>query len=102
MEVDGTHMYMMGGRMALCEVVTKVVFPWLPINTDVPLVDSVRDPMEAHVHGFGVLEFCGAVGKATGGGIVGGDACGSRLCVANFLLVRCGRGHRLPLWLLMP
>ena len=71
--------------MVLREIVTKVVLSWLPVNADVDLVHLVWYPMEAHVHGFGALEFGGAVCKSTGCGIVSGDACGARLWVPHFL-----------------
>ena len=71
--------------MVFGEVVTKVVFSRLPVNANVALVDTVWYPMEAHVHGFGALEFGGAVCKATGRGIVSGDACRGRLWVPHFL-----------------
>ena len=66
------HNIVMGRRVVLCEVVTKVSAARFPINVKLALPGAVLDPIEAHIDGFGsflfycaVCEtFCGRVADA--------------------------------------
>jgi hypothetical protein len=44
---------MMGRGMVFGKIVTKVTIAWAPINAELPLFESISDPKEMHVHGFG-------------------------------------------------
>ena len=52
--------------MNFCKIISKVSFAWCPDNFDLVLFDSVSDPVEAHVDGFGTFLFRGVVGDAFG------------------------------------
>jgi len=56
MEVDWTHLAVVGGWMMFCEAIPFVVFAGLPINSELPLSNAIADPVKAHVNGFG--SFC--------------------------------------------
>ena len=84
-KVDGEHLDMMCGVVVFCKVVGKVVFTRCPRKGQLVLVDSVRDPVEPHVHGLGPLELVLAVGKSTGCGVIGDDLGWARLGMAHFL-----------------
>ena len=47
-------------------VVTHVVGPWGPKNVKLFLVDSVLDPVEAHVNSFGSYLFAFTIGNRDG------------------------------------
>jgi hypothetical protein len=64
---------MMGRRMMLGEVVGLIGFTWLPVDDELALVNSVADPIETHVHGFGAALFDRIVGDAFGAFVVGLD-----------------------------
>jgi len=65
-------------------VVSTVSSTRLPVDTKLALADTIADPVEAHVNGFGSTLFDGVVDDAFGGGVVGHDGCG-RLWPAHFL-----------------
>jgi hypothetical protein len=46
----------------------------LPVHCELSLADSILDPVEAHVHGFGLLDFGSVVGKSISCRVIGGDA----------------------------
>jgi hypothetical protein len=48
------------------EVITMVGFAASPSDTELVLFDPVLNPIELHIHGFGMLEFGAFVGKAIG------------------------------------
>ena len=48
---------MMGGGMVLGEVITKVACPLAPVDCELFLSNSVADPIEAHIDGFGLALF---------------------------------------------
>jgi hypothetical protein len=52
------------------EIIGKVVAAASPVNVEVALFDSVLDPIESHVDGFGSSLFDGAIGNARGAGVV--------------------------------
>jgi hypothetical protein len=67
----------------LGKVVGEIVFTSTPINNELTLLDSVADPVKAHVYGFGSTLFDCFVGDASGACIVGLDGCCS-LQMAHF------------------
>ena len=58
----------MAGRVNFGEKVAVVRLPWGPRHRVVPDLDSVANPVVAHVDGFGPLEADGVVCDAFGGG----------------------------------
>jgi hypothetical protein len=54
----------MGSWMVLGEVVGEVVSALLPVHCELSVANSVLDPVEAHVHGFGLLDFGSVVGES--------------------------------------
>ena len=84
MEVDGPHYSVMRGRVVFGEVVAKVVVTFGPVDEELTLVDTVADPVEAHVHGFGATLGYGVIGDAGGCTIVRLDRSGA-LREAEFL-----------------
>ena len=61
----------MGQWMMFCEIVSKVGFASAPVDVELVLVDSVLDPVESHVHGFGSALLDGVVGYAVCDGVIG-------------------------------
>lgn len=51
-EVDWAHLAMVRWRVMFCEVITLVVFSWLPVDLELSLSDSVTHPVKSHVNGF--------------------------------------------------
>jgi hypothetical protein len=72
--VGWPHEDVVGGWVVLGEVVGEVVCALLPVHGELSLANSVLDPIEAHVHGFGSLDFGLVVGKPISCRVVGGDA----------------------------
>ena len=85
MKVYRAHLDVVCCVVMLGVVVCKVGVSRGPFNGELPLVNSVWDPVETHVHSLGPLEFVVTVGKSTGSGIVGGDFGGTRLLMAKLL-----------------
>ena len=54
MQVGRSHNTVMGRRVVLGEIVTKVSAAGFPINDKLAFPGVVLDPIEAHIHGFGV------------------------------------------------
>ena len=81
-EVGGSHVSVVADRVVFGEVVSQISGGSIPKHSEMVLGDSVLNPPEAHVHGFGPFLFYQAVGKASGYGIVRHDVCG-RLGVAH-------------------
>jgi hypothetical protein len=78
----------------LGKVVGEIVFTCTPMSNELALLDSVADPVEAHVYGFGSTLFDCFVGDASGACIFGLDGFGWVLQVDGpFLQVQCGGGH---------
>ena len=72
-------------RVVFGEVICVIVLSWLPMDSKLVLGYSILDPVESHIHGLGSFNFGSSIGKAVGGGIIGGDASRSRLFPAHFL-----------------
>ena len=83
-QVDWSHLHVMGGGMVLGKIVCKVKFAFGPYDNEVALVDTIRYPVEAHVHCLGPFEFGALCGKAMGGGIFSNDLCGLQLLAPKF------------------
>ena len=56
--------------MEFSDVVSVVKVSWAPVDDELFLADAVRDPVEAHVGGFGGFVLDVVVGKANFGVIV--------------------------------
>ena len=61
MQVGRLHDTVMGRRVVLGEIVTKVSAAGFPINEELTLPGGVLDPIEAHIDGFGSFLFYGDV-----------------------------------------
>ena len=66
-----------------CVAVRFVVSSWFPMDAELTLVDTVFDPVEAHVHCFGTFGFDCVVGNSFGCGIVCLDWSGTVLFPAH-------------------
>ena len=84
MEINTADSFVMEATVVFGWVVSEIVEPWLPVNIEHTLADSVTQPVESHVHGFGLLLLDGVVGNAHCGGIVCLDGGGS-LGLVHFL-----------------
>ena len=56
--------------MVFAEVIGEVRGSWGPVDVVLALVDSVLEPIEAHVYGLGASLFDLAVGDAGGSGVI--------------------------------
>ena len=56
-QVGRSHNMVMGRRVVLGELVTKVSAARFPINEKMALPSAVLDPIEAHIGGFGCIFF---------------------------------------------
>ena len=84
LEVRGTHLLVMRGRVTLGEIVGIVVLAAFPVDPELALSYSVADPIEPHVHGFGAFGFDRVVGNSACYLVVGNYICGALLGVAHF------------------
>ena len=85
-KLNEMHFDVMGSIVVLGVVISKVCFPWGPLNGQLVLVDSIWDPVKTHVHGFGPFQFVVLAGsKSTGCGIVGDNTGRPRLGMAYLL-----------------
>jgi hypothetical protein len=75
---------MMRWRMMFTVVVCQVEFPGTPIDMELALIDSVLDPVEAHVNSARLLLFDVVIGDPTSRRIVSLDWCWW-LWVSHFL-----------------
>jgi len=57
--------------MVFGEIIGMVGTAGSPENLKLALPDSVPDPIEPHVNGFGLLLFHSVIGNAAGGAVVG-------------------------------
>jgi hypothetical protein len=76
-QVAWAHQFMMGWGMVLGEVVGEIVFTGRPMNYELVLLDSVADPLKAHVDGFWATLFNRFIDDASCACIFGLDGCGS-------------------------
>jgi hypothetical protein len=65
-----------GWRVVFGVVVGKIVCSLSPMDEELALADSVADPVEAHIHGFGSSLFDCFVADSGGTGVVGLDGSG--------------------------
>ena len=54
MQVEGTHALVVSWCMVLAEVVAQVGVSWFPVNSELSLFNTVLEPVESHVNGFGL------------------------------------------------
>jgi hypothetical protein len=57
-------------RVGLGGEISEIEFSGSPFGLEVPLSNSVLDPVIAHVNGFAAADFGGAISDATGGFII--------------------------------
>jgi hypothetical protein len=72
-EIAVAHAAMVRGRMMLGEVIGQVIATAAPVYQELALLDTVFDPIEAHIHGLGAFVLDGVIGNAGSTGIVGLD-----------------------------
>lgn len=84
MEKDGTHGSVVGGGVSLCLVIGAVLGAWSPVDVELFLTNAILDPVEAHVHRFGLALTDSSIGDAAGGGVVCLDW-SWRLLMAHFV-----------------
>ena len=65
----------MGCGVVLGEVVGHIFVAWAPVDKELALVDSVLDPVETHVHGFGFASVNSAISDTCSCGVIGLDGC---------------------------
>ncbi len=70
--------------MMFGKIIGQVCGAWAPVYFELFVFDTILDPIESHVHGFGSLLFDLFVCKAVGRGIIDLDW-GGRLWVAHFM-----------------
>ena len=87
MEVGWSQLDVMCRGMVLGELVCRVEFPLLPVDSELALFDLVLYPIEPHIDGFGSSDFGASVGKAVCGGVISGNY--SWLCLV--LMPVCSR-----------
>jgi len=75
-EIDGSHVTMMGIGMVLGEVVAEVFFATFPMDVELALTNAVSHPIKSHVNGFGTFLFHRVIDDAFGACIVSLDGCG--------------------------
>ena len=56
--------------MMLGIVISRIIFPRTPIDYELPLLDSIPDPMEHHVHGPGFALSQLLVGEYRSSGVI--------------------------------
>jgi len=74
-----TDLLVMFGGVMLGPVVGIIVFSWAPIDTELFLAFAITEPMEAHVHGFGVRGLDFAIDHSISHCVVGLESCGGFL-----------------------
>ena len=52
MEIDTADGFVMESTVVFGWVVSEIVEPWLPVNIEHTLADSVAQPVKSHVHCF--------------------------------------------------
>jgi hypothetical protein len=82
-EVGGAHSLVMGRRIVFSKIVCEIIFSWSPIDFVLSWTDTVANPVEPHVHGFGPLLFDGVVRDPAGCRVVHLDGRGA-LWMAHF------------------
>ena len=82
MQVEGTHALVVSWCMVLAEVVAQVGVSWLPVNSELSLFNTVLEPVESHVDGFGAALLDSAIEDSIGTFVVSLDG-GCRLGMAE-------------------
>jgi hypothetical protein len=55
-EIFGSHNFVMGGWVVFGDIVCKILVAWVPmIDLKLFLLNSVFEPVETHVKGFGAF-----------------------------------------------
>ena len=57
MEIDRAHLLVVSGCKVFGKVVNIVVGTMVPVDAELALADTIADPVEAHVNGFGAALF---------------------------------------------
>ena len=70
MQVDGTMLAVVGGAVMFGEVIGSIIFSLAPVNDELVLFDSVTDPIETLVDGFGSTLFYSVVGDSSGSAVI--------------------------------
>jgi hypothetical protein len=73
----------MRSGMMFSKIIGLVKSAGFPIDMELALADTVANPVETHIDGFGALLFDSIVGNASGGAVVCYNGCG-RLGMAEF------------------
>ena len=55
---------MVAGREVLCKVIGEIIATCFPMDCELDLFDSVSNPVEVHVNGFGSFLFDRVIGDA--------------------------------------
>ena len=71
MQVIVSHDTVMGHGVVLGEVICQVVDTETPVHKKLTLVNTVANPIEAHIDGFRTTLADGGVSNTSGGGVVG-------------------------------
>ena len=58
-EISWSSCNVVFGGVVFAEVISSVLCAQVPVDKEVPLLDSVSDPVEAHVNSFGLSLFYG-------------------------------------------
>ena len=82
-KIVGAHINVVLSGMMFCVVVCIVFAAFAPIDEELIVGDTVADPVEAHVDGFGSALLDGVVGESNCNFIVGLDG-SCRLGMAHF------------------
>ena len=61
-EIDKAHATMVNGRMQFCKIVSFVKLTWGPGDEELLLLGPILDPVEAHIHGAGLVGLDGVPG----------------------------------------
>ena len=73
MKADRLHHSMMCSRVMFCKIISKICFAWLPVDSELALVDTVLCPAKMHVKCSGVMLFDRASDNSLGHEIVHSD-----------------------------
>ena len=83
MKIRGSNGAMVFGWMVLGKIIGAVEGAFAPIDVVLALANTVADPVEAHVDGFGAFLFYRIGNDTSGGAVVGLDG-GGWLGMAHF------------------
>ena len=66
---------MMGRWVMFGRIVGQVAVPWFPIYNELVLGDTIFQPIESHIDGFGSFLFYRAGEDTSGGDVIGCEWC---------------------------